>query len=185
MIFLCDGDGQDRRPAAGRQPGVLRAAGASCSSSLLTEVTELGVAYRVDLRLRPDGSQGRAVISVEAALQYYDVSGRTWERQAFVKARPIAGDIELGASSCAARALDLSALPDAGRHHRHQGAEAAHRTALGRRRGRRANVKTGHGGIRDIEFVIQFLQLLNGGDLPEVRTGNTLEAIDGSNRAAA
>ncbi len=67
---------------------------------LLTEPTDLGVAYRVDLRLRPEGQRGPMVRSLESALQYYDVLGRTWERQAFVKARPAAGDLDLGANSC-------------------------------------------------------------------------------------
>ena len=55
---------------------------------LLTEPTELGTAYRVDLRLRPGGKAGPMVTSFDAALHYYDTSGRTWERQALVKARP-------------------------------------------------------------------------------------------------
>ncbi len=63
---------------------------------LLTESTDLGSAYRVDLRLRPAGNAGPMAVSYEAALHYYDVSGRTWERQAMVKARPIAGDLALG-----------------------------------------------------------------------------------------
>ena len=63
---------------------------------LLTEATELGIAYRIDLRLRPEGQHGPMVPSLESAFHYYDVSGRTWERQAFVKARPAAGDLELG-----------------------------------------------------------------------------------------
>src|SRR5262249_11097275 len=63
---------------------------------LLTEATDLGAAYRVDLRLRPEGSHGAICLSFENTLSYYDVKGRTWERQAFVKARPIAGDRELG-----------------------------------------------------------------------------------------
>ena len=63
---------------------------------MLTEPTELGYAYRVDLRLRPEGKQGPVVTSLERALQYYDVLGRTWERQAYVKARPVAGSLELG-----------------------------------------------------------------------------------------
>jgi len=144
----------------------------------LNENTVDGVAYRVDLRLRPDGSQGLPVIGVNAALQYYDVCGRTWERQAFVKARAIAGDIELGVKFL--RQLE----PWVFRRYL-SGADIMGIRALKRRIEQRSlheggderNVKTGRGGIRDIEFVIQFLQLLNGGDLPEIRTGNTLEAI--------
>ena len=63
---------------------------------LLTEPTEMGAAYRVDMRLRPDGQRGPIVVSLDSALHYYDVRGRTWERQAYVKARPVAGDLDLG-----------------------------------------------------------------------------------------
>jgi glutamate-ammonia-ligase adenylyltransferase len=150
----------------------------------LAEKTPLGAAYRVDLRLRPNGSQGPPAIGVEAALRYYDISGRTWERQAFVKARPIAGDLDLG--------REFLEQLEPWIYRRYLGwADIDGIKALKRKIENRArqegvdqrDVKTGHGGIRDIEFVIQFLQLLNGGDLPEVRTGNTLEAIDALERA--
>jgi len=145
---------------------------------LLTETTDLGAAYRVDLRLRPGGQAGPMAISLDSALHYYDVSGRTWERQAFVKARPIAGDLDLG--------RELLELLEPWIYRRYlsradiTGIKALKRRIEQRTRREGAddlNVKTGHGGIRDIEFVIQFLQLLNGGDLPDLRTGNTLEAI--------
>ncbi len=146
---------------------------------LLTETTALGFAYRVDMRLRPEGRQGPVCSSIGHAIAYYENRGRTWERQAYVKARAIAGDLELGKEYLAEleswvyrRYLSL--------------ADIAGIKALKRRIEDRAldtgvaesDVKAGHGGIRDIEFVIQFLQLLNGGAEPSVRTGNTLEAID-------
>ena len=145
---------------------------------LLTEPTELGVPYRVDLRLRPEGRNGPTVISVQSAQRYYDNLGRTWERQAFVKARPVAGDLDLG------REFLDRLEPWIYRRYLSR-ADITGIKALKRRIEQRTkreggdtrNIKTGHGGIRDIEFVIQFLQLLNGGDLPEVRTGNTLDAI--------
>lgn len=145
---------------------------------LLTETTEMGHAYRVDLRLRPEGERGPMIHSLEAALSYYDVMGRTWERQAYVKARAIAGDLELGAEFLGRlepwiyrRYLSLADIAGIKALKR----RIEHRTI---REGDEArNVKTGHGGIRDVEFAIQFLQLLNGGDLPDVRTGNTLGAI--------
>ncbi|MEQ8785216.1 MAG: bifunctional [glutamate--ammonia ligase]-adenylyl-L-tyrosine phosphorylase/[glutamate--ammonia-ligase] adenylyltransferase [Pirellulaceae bacterium] len=145
---------------------------------LLTEPTGLGICYRVDLRLRPEGAQGQAVISLESALHYYDVMGRTWERQAFVKARPVAGDLQLG------RHFLDELQPWIYRRYLSR-ADITGIKALKRRIEQRArreggdvlNVKTGRGGIRDVEFVIQFLQLLNGGDLKDARTGNTLEAI--------
>lgn len=145
----------------------------------LTENTSLGVAYRVDLRLRPEGRQGAPVVTMSSALHYYDVFGRTWERQAFVKARPIAGDLELGQEFLEQlepwvyrRYLTRTDIMGI-RALKHQIEQRTRREG-----GDERNVKTGHGGIRDIEFVIQFLQLLNGGDLPEIRTGNTLKAID-------
>ena len=145
---------------------------------LLTEATDLGSAYRVDLRLRPDGSHGPICMSFDSTLSYYDVKGRTWERQAFIKARPIAGDRSLGRELLTRlepwvyrkylSLADITGIKSLKRR-------IEHRTEL--EGGEVRNVKTGQGGIRDIEFVIQFLQLLNGGALPEVRTGNTLDAI--------
>jgi glutamate-ammonia-ligase adenylyltransferase len=145
---------------------------------LLGEVTDLGQAYRIDMRLRPEGARGPLVCSVEQALHYYDVLGRTWERQAYVKARAAAGDLDLG--------NEFLAQLEPWVYRRYLGlADIAGIKALKRRIEHRTqheggdvrNVKTGHGGIRDVEFVIQFLQLLNGGDLPELRTANTLLAI--------
>jgi glutamate-ammonia-ligase adenylyltransferase len=145
---------------------------------LLGESTPLGAAYRVDLRLRPEGERGPLVRSLESAMRYYDVLGRTWERQAFVKARPVAGNLDLG--------LELLGYLDSWIYRRYLGlADITGIKALKRRIEQRVireghedrNVKTGRGGIRDVEFVIQFLQLLNGGDLPKLRVANTLEAI--------
>lgn len=145
---------------------------------LLTEMTELGATYRVDLRLRPEGSRGSLCLSFDSTLSYYDLKGRTWERQALMKARPIAGDGDLGHELLTRlepwiyrkylSLADITGIKSLKRHIE-QRAE--------REGGDLRNVKTGRGGIRDIEFVIQFLQLLNGGALPDVRTGNTLEAI--------
>ena len=145
---------------------------------LIVEPTDLGFAHRVDLRLRPQGGAGPAVMSLEATLQHYDQFGRTWERQAWVKGRCIAGDERLGGRLLAElqswiyrrwlTRADISGIK-----------------ALKRRIEQRSirdgtdasDIKHGRGGIRDIEFTIQFLQLLSGGDTPVVRTGNTLEAI--------
>ncbi|PQO46333.1 bifunctional [glutamate--ammonia ligase]-adenylyl-L-tyrosine phosphorylase/[glutamate--ammonia-ligase] adenylyltransferase [Blastopirellula marina] len=145
---------------------------------LLTESTDLGTPYRIDMRLRPEGSRGPLINSLEGALHYYDIMGRTWERQAYVKARACAGDMPLGE--------DFLQKLEPWIYQRYLSrADITGIKALKRRIEKRAtaagaadaNVKTGHGGIRDIEFVIQFLQLLNGGDLPQIRTQNTLEGI--------
>ncbi len=177
LIFISDGDGKtdgSRSVTNGEFFDRL----AKQMVKLLTEPTIFGTAYRVDLRLRPDGDQGPAVRDWESALRYYDVSGRTWERQAYVKARAVAGDHDLGE-------YFLTQLQPWIYRRYLTCADIAGIKALKRRIERRAylegggerNVKTGEGGIRDIEFAIQFLQLLNGGDLPEIRTGNTLQAI--------
>ena len=176
LIFLYDGEGKTNgaRPMSNHEffdhlaRELVR---------LLTENTELGTVYRVDLRLRPDGQRGPMVMSLPAMLAYYDGRGRTWERQAYIKARPVAGDLELGNQFLAqlspwiyrrylARA-DISGIKALKRR--------IEQNVRGDDQGR--DVKVGHGGIRDIEFVIQFLQLLNGGDLPQLRTTNTLEAM--------
>ncbi|NOZ39561.1 MAG: bifunctional [glutamate--ammonia ligase]-adenylyl-L-tyrosine phosphorylase/[glutamate--ammonia-ligase] adenylyltransferase [Planctomycetes bacterium] len=145
---------------------------------MLSESTDLGFAYRVDMRLRPEGKQGPICSDVERALSYYDRRGRTWERQAYVKARPIAGDIALGKDYLARlepwiyrRYLTLADITGIKSLKRRIEANASKAQATG------TDVKTGRGGIRDIEFVIQFLQLLSGGADPGVRTGNTLDAI--------
>jgi glutamate-ammonia-ligase adenylyltransferase len=178
LIFLYDHDGETdgQRSQINAEffAGVIRAA-----VKLLNDNTPSGIDYRVDLRLRPHGAQGALAICVDDALQYYDVMGRTWERQALIKARPVAGDLELGER--------FLARLEPWVYRRYLGlADIAEIKALKRRIEHRArsageeayNVKTGHGGIRDIEFAIQFLQLLNAGDVSELRTGNTLEAMD-------
>jgi glutamate-ammonia-ligase adenylyltransferase len=177
LVFLYEQDGQtDARRVVSNQEYFERLSKEVVR--LLTEATDLGAAYRVDLRLRPEGSHGTICMSFDNTLSYYDVKGRTWERQAFIKARPIAGDCELGGELLARlepwiyrkylSLADITGIKSLKRRIEH-GTE--------RDGGELRNVKTGHGGIRDIEFVIQFLQLLNGGALPEVRSGNTLEAI--------
>ena len=145
---------------------------------LIAEATDLGSCYRVDLRLRPHGSAGHASLALEPMLQYYEQAGRTWERQAWVKARCIAGDEALGGR--------LLGELEAWVYRRWLSrADISGIKALKRRIEQRsiregtdaADVKHGRGGIRDVEFTIQFLQLLGGGDATAVRTGNTLEAI--------
>ncbi|MEI6255604.1 MAG: bifunctional [glutamate--ammonia ligase]-adenylyl-L-tyrosine phosphorylase/[glutamate--ammonia-ligase] adenylyltransferase [Planctomycetota bacterium] len=145
---------------------------------LIAEPTDLGFAYRVDLRLRPHGATGLATLSQESLLQYYDRHGRTWERQAWVKARCIAGDEQLGARLLAEMEpwvyrrwltrADISGIKALKRRIEHRAVREGTDVA---------DIKNGRGGIRDIEFTIQFLQLLSGGDTPRVRTGTTLEAL--------
>ena len=145
---------------------------------LLADHTALGIAYRVDMRLRPDGEQGALARSLDATLGYYVTRGRTWERQALIKCRPVAGDLALGETFLEAIKPFV--------YRRYLGAaEISEIKALKRRIEQRTvtagtaevEVKTGKGGIRDVEFVVQFLQLLHGGEYPEVRHATTLLAI--------
>ena len=151
---------------------------------LLSAHTDRGQAYRVDLRLRPEGHRGPLARSLASTLSYYDTLGRTWERQALIKVRPVAGDLRAGrASSCRpssrSSTANISASPRSTRSRRSSGASSRRPSQAG---ASDTEVKTGHGGIRDIEFTIQFLQLLNGGDLPEVRQRNTLLAMQALER---
>ncbi len=151
---------------------------------LLSEDTALGRPYRVDMRLRPHGSRSKVCHSLRSVLRYYDLQGRTWERQALIKARPIAGDLALGQGMM--RQLTHWIYRPNLSHTDISGIKA-----LKRKIERRAylegedqtNIKTGRGGIRDIEFAIQFLQLLNGCLLKEVRGNNTFRAIKRLERA--
>lgn len=177
LVLVSEGDGNtDSRRQTSNQEFFERLT--RCMVKLLSDNTDLGAAYRVDLRLRPEGSRGLACITYDRALAYYDAKGRTWERQAFIKARPLAGDIELGNRLLKElepwiyrRYLTLADIT---------GIKTIKRKIEQRTKsdgGHTLDVKTGLGGIRDIEFTIQFLQLVNGGSLPEVQTTNTLEAI--------
>ena len=177
LVFVSSGDGRTDGPrpttCAEFFERVVRE-----TVRLLAEPTGLGIAYRVDLRLRPLGSSGPVVMPIEAMLQYFDMQGRTWERQAWIKARVAAGDEALGKQLLAdlepwiyrrwLTRADISGIKALKRRIEHR----ASREGDDQR-----DVKVGRGGIRDVETTIQFLQLLSGGDTPEVRTGNTLEAI--------
>src|SRR5579883_944820 len=150
---------------------------------LLSSHTDRGFAYRVDLRLRPEGDRGPLARSLASTLSYYDTMGRTWERQALIKLRHVGGD--------AALAHDfLSAIEPFIYRKYFSFAEINEVKALKRQMETKAqraqpadadfprDVKTGRGGFRDIEYTVQFLQLLNGGDLPAVRQRNTLLALE-------
>jgi glutamate-ammonia-ligase adenylyltransferase len=177
LLFVYDDDGQTTGPKQVSNAEFFARMG-SRLVRILADHTGLGQAYRVDLRLRPDGDQGALVRSLGATLGYYETSGRTWERQALIKCRPIAGDLALGHTFLVA--IDPFV------YRRYLGGAAIREIkAMKRRIEQRTvsagtaevEVKTGRGGLRDVEFVVQFLQLLHGGQYTQVRHGNTLVAI--------
>jgi [glutamine synthetase] adenylyltransferase / [glutamine synthetase]-adenylyl-L-tyrosine phosphorylase len=174
LVYDDEGETTGRRPV-GNDEFFSRAA--SELIRLLSSHTDRGAAYRVDFRLRPEGQRGPLARSLASTLAYYDTLGRTWERQALIKVRPIAGDASLGAEFVDAvqpfvykRFLSFAEINEI---------KAIKRKVeqQGQRGGGAREVKTGPGGIRDVEFAIQFLQLLNGGDLPAVRRRDTLGAL--------
>ncbi|MCW8129931.1 MAG: bifunctional [glutamate--ammonia ligase]-adenylyl-L-tyrosine phosphorylase/[glutamate--ammonia-ligase] adenylyltransferase [Planctomycetota bacterium] len=151
----------------------------------LDQVTEDGRVYRVDMRLRPYGSAGPLACSSRELLDYLQGEGRTWERQAWLKARAVAGDLEAGAEMLKElepfvyrRFLTLESIGDI------QALKRQIESNVARRGETLDEVKLGHGGIRDIEFTVQFLQLLHGGQHVLVRGGNTLRALEALRREA-
>jgi glutamate-ammonia-ligase adenylyltransferase len=146
-------------------------------AQLLGEVTADGFCHRVDLRLRPFGASGRLALSFAAMEQYYQREGRDWERYAWIKARPVAGDIAGGERLLATlrpfvyrRYLDYSALDGLREMKAMIDAEV-------QRREMADNLKLGPGGIREIEFLVQAMQLIRGGREPELRRRSLLSAL--------
>ena len=143
--------------------------------SALADVTAEGFVFRVDMRLRPYGDSGPLSCSFAALEDYLVTQGRTWERYAWLKARPLTGDRgaeleRLIAPFVFRKYLDYDAyagLRDVHRQIREQG----------RRKDHARNIKLGPGGIREIEFIVQALQLVRGGREPGLRVRGTLPAL--------
>ena len=148
----------------------------------LGSVTPEGQAYRIDLNLRPEGRSGALVRSLQATLEYYKRWAHTWEFQALIKARPVAGVRAIGETFMdETRQLVFVENPSAeavGEIRKMKERVEAHAQRSARREPADDDVKLGPGGIRDIEFSIQLLQLVHGGADPSVRSGNSLEALD-------
>lgn len=188
LIFVYGKDGRTDGGAAGRSitnreyfhrlfERVVRVVGA---------VTPAGRLYRVDLRLRPEGSAGSLARSLASSLAYYGRLGETWERQALLKARMVAGDPAVGQPFVAAlrswaygRGLTFEEISSLKRIKQRLEERSA------RRGEERREVKLGYGGIRDVEYVIQFLQLLHGAHHPDVVHHNSLTALRRLEQAGA
>ncbi len=145
---------------------------------ILTRNSEEGFLYRVDLRLRPWGRVGALVPSQAAYERYLRENARAWERQALLKARPIAGNLPLGYTflqNAHPFIFTDESLEDVRTNvHAMKARIEAFLKAAGRTWG---EVKLGAGSIRDIEFVAQYLQLAHGARLPDIITPNTLDAL--------
>ncbi|MGE5193014.1 MAG: glutamine synthetase adenylyltransferase [Deltaproteobacteria bacterium] len=143
----------------------------------LTSMSEVGFMYRVDMRLRPWGRAGELVSSVDSHLEYLANSAQLWEKQALLKARVIAGDMSVGRSFLKrAEQYLFNASPDAVRESV-RGMKQKIEAGLVKSGRTWGEVKLGEGSIRDVEFVVQYLQLIHGGRQPAVRSFNTLDAL--------
>ena len=154
--------------------------------SLLSEVTEEGFVFRVDLRLRPASEISPLAVPLLAALTHYESSALAWERAAFIRARAAAGDIGAGDAFLQAirpfvwrSSLDFGAIVEMGRlsariRASNEGAETV---------GPGYDLKKGRGGIREIEFFTQIHQLIHGGREPALRQRDTRAALEALARA--
>jgi glutamate-ammonia-ligase adenylyltransferase len=166
LVFLYPGsaDAQERHERVGRR--LIR---------LLSEPTEDGFVFRVDMRLRPYGDSGPLACNFDALERYFITQGREWERYAWLKARALTG--------AAHAELETIVRPFVFRKYLDYGTLAALRELHAEvrrdveRRELAEHVKLGPGGIREIEFIVQALQLVRGGREPELRVRPTLEAL--------
>lgn len=142
----------------------------------LEEVTNEGVCWRVDLRLRPEGSRGPLVNALAAAERYYETWGRTWERAALLRARPVAGDLAFGGRVLEALAPFVWRKVVDPRIAREM-TEMVVRGRVELSKEPERDLKLGTGGIREAEFFVQALQLIWGGKEPSLRLSNTHEAL--------
>ncbi|MDP2734553.1 MAG: bifunctional [glutamine synthetase] adenylyltransferase/[glutamine synthetase]-adenylyl-L-tyrosine phosphorylase, partial [Hoeflea sp.] len=147
---------------------------------IMQERTGDGYVFRTDLRLRPDPGSTPLAFPVDAALHYYESRGQNWERAAFIKARPVAGDLGAGENFLKElvpfvfrKYLDFAAISDI---HSIKRQIHAHR-GFGDIAVKGHNVKLGRGGIREIEFFVQTQQLIAGGRMPRLRLRRTDEML--------
>lgn len=147
---------------------------------ILQERTGDGYVFRTDLRLRPDPGATAIAVSVPAALAYYESVGQNWERAAFIKARPCAGDIAAGEAFLAEiapfiwrRSLDYAAIADIHSIKRQIHAAKGHGVVAVAGH----DLKLGRGGIREVEFFVQTQQLVAGGREPRLRGRRTREML--------
>ena len=190
LIYVFDHDGDTTGDAQGR--GKLSnqeffAKQVRAIYALIGDTTEHGFVFRVDLALRPNGNSGPPVVSIAALEDYFQAQGREWERFAWLKSRIVAP--RAATRSPCAMALRSTTVPfvfrryldynvfDALRTLHRQIREHAARRSAGHPE-RSNDVKLSRGGIREIEFTVQLLQVVRGGQFPELRTRPTVSALE-------
>jgi glutamate-ammonia-ligase adenylyltransferase len=186
LIYVYEEDGQTDGPAAITAHEYF-AQLAHKLYALIGDTTDDGQVFRVDLALRPNGNSGPAAVSLSMLEEYLQVQGREWERFAWLKSRVVAPRESVSNGRALAlrslitafvyrRYLDYGVFESLRQLHRKVRDEAQRRAAG---RPERANdVKLSRGGIREIEFIVQLLLVVRGGQFPEIRTRSTLKALD-------
>lgn len=189
LIYVYDQDGETAGNAEGRNRisnHEYFAKAVRAIYNLLGDTTEHGFVFRVDLALRPNGNSGPPAVSLGALEEYFHVQGREWERFAWLKSRIVAPKRQLQDGSVMAlrslvvpfvfrRYLDYNVFDSLRVLHRQIREHAAKRSAGHPERSN--DVKLSRGGIREIEFTVQLLQVVRGGQYPELRTRPTLDAL--------
>ncbi|NCO66918.1 MAG: hypothetical protein GW874_10030, partial [Solirubrobacter sp.] len=143
-------------------------------SGLIQTTTEDSIAYRVDLRLRPDGRKGELSLSLDSYSSYYEAWGKTWERMALIRARPVAGDMSLGQKFL--DAIDPFVWKKSTDYYDIEEIRELKRKIDSIFDAN--DIKRGYGGIREIEFFIQTFQLLYGGERSALRTPRLAFVLD-------
>lgn len=144
-------------------------------ATIMSQPTADGIGWRLDYRLRPNPSVTPVAIRFDNAISYYESMARTWERVAFIRARPIAGSIQLAEQFLSEidlfiwrRYLDYTVIDEMKLMLQR---EPKHQDLFG------FNIKKGNGGIRSIEFAVHVQQIIAGGREPELRQSSTIEAL--------
>ncbi|HEC29681.1 MAG TPA: bifunctional [glutamate--ammonia ligase]-adenylyl-L-tyrosine phosphorylase/[glutamate--ammonia-ligase] adenylyltransferase [Gammaproteobacteria bacterium] len=177
LIFSYPEDGQTRKRKGVSCDEFFSQLGKSLIR-VISEATDLGFVFRVDMRLRPYGDSGALVASFSAMEEYYQYQGREWERYAMIKARVIAGDFVAG------NALLKTLKPFTYRRYLDYSAFESLRNMKGlitrqvRRKGMEDNIKLGLGGIREIEFIGQAFQLIRGGREPDLQIRGIVQVLE-------
>jgi glutamate-ammonia-ligase adenylyltransferase len=180
LMFLYGGNGETAGPQTITNGEFFKKV-ANRLTNLLSTYTAAGLCYRIDLRLRPEGTLGEVCLSLTAAKDYYSKRARDWELQMLIKARVAAGDEALGQAlldfvepSIYSTTLDFSTIESMSvareRFNEKLASKRLNRSEL--------DVKLARGGIRDIEFLVQCLQRLHGAREIRVRHGGTLLALE-------
>lgn len=179
LICLFDETRYDRDDFHDARASLVRAT--RRAMALLSDITGEGYVFRTDLRLRPDPAVTPVCLAMEAAERYYESLGRTWERAAYIKARPAAGHKEAGAKFLKTlrpfvwrKHLDFATIHEA---HDMRLRIREHKGLGGKVELAGHNMKLGRGGIREIEFFTQTRQLIAGGRDPELRGRETVSSL--------